>query len=975
MVVAVSAAAIALGMGYTAPAAAAPPGFEPGSPVAATDPEAVETVRSGEDRGGLDKVLLIDEIDPDQLRPLPAEVRVIRHFAGGNPGLRDAGADRPGKLVYSNTLGTYLYSPGRYYRIGDDIYTTSIEPFELNRYLIRVSGGVEDGDETFDVTVVLMEECPVLLPYNAPGIPGTELTFAGLEDDLSVIHELVIDFEDSNLGICTDEKACRISEQDCDDGSPCVARDSKPVIPPHVWLRVEFSTRRAGWIVGMPATVGYSADRYYHVIVGCDIRFGGYPSRPHASFYSEFFAQDACPKHFLAYLAENPSSEPFELPPGTEYVRFGDDVELIAEECELSVIEVGTKGYAGPYEIDFDLRTYLTDEPIPGSRRTFVSSPESGTGNLEIARMTFEPGLLLDSRFWITWKANRPGTGVLNSQRIRVGHSSVYCACEDPCSYAHTDEWATNVWPPNFSYAAFYFRVYCRGGAPLGACCPEQADTPNSELVCDDAVPITSCPEGRWLEGASCPAGHGDPDDPWLQMGEPPCGTQACCTPEDVCLDIPRDECMGMTDEYGNPGRWFKGDFCDDERFECPWFACFDAQEPCDFPHAGVGCRYESCCDHVCDFDPWCCTVEWDQNCVRWAGGNCATRPSNDDCWSEQPGYGARLVDANSSTIVYQDHATIADEDPSFCCRRSDSYPRGAGSVWFKFEATHDTARISTCQTTDEDASDSLVQVFSVLDPSTPETSCNSLTAIGCNDDTPGCGSGKHSDICVRGLVPGEVYYIVLAAWTAADMGTHVLDIESPCPEGSTPQCPDVEITWLDPPNGVVDARRPYPVGDESSLLGIDTIVIAASTDADITDDICWSICETAATETSNSIVGITDNGDGTYTIGLGRAITPGAVTTVSYTSSTCTVSRGRFTSLPGDASADGLSNTNDILSLIDCCLNGVCVPPFGDYSCDIGHTGTVTSLDIRRLIYLLNGAGSFREWLFATPHDEGECP
>ena len=118
------------------------------------------------------------------------------------------------------------------------------------------------------------------------------------------------------------------------------------------------------------------------------------------------------------------------------------------------------------------------------------------------------------------------------------------------------------------------------------------------------------------------------------------------------------------------------------------------------------------------------------------------------------------------------------------------------------------------------------------------------------------------------------------------------------------------------------------------------------------------------------------DNQDGTYTLILSHPITPGAVTVITYESTSGnTVDKARFTSLPADSNADGVSCSGDILRLIDCCLNEVCEPPFGIYSCDIDQSEVTNSADILRLIDLLNGAGQFiREWNFAEPHDHGEC-
>lgn len=80
------------------------------------------------------------------------------------------------------------------------------------------------------------------------------------------------------------------------------------------------------------------------------------------------------------------------------------------------------------------------------------------------------------------------------------------------------------------------------------------------------------------------------------------------------------------------------------------------------------------------------------------------------------------------------------------------------------------------------------------------------------------------------------------------------------------------------------------------------------------------------------------------------------------------------YSSLPADSNADGTSAPGDIISLINCCVNEVCTPPYGDYSCDINHDGSWNSSDISRLIDLLNGAQTFIPWL-NEPLPTNTCP
>ncbi len=138
-------------------------------------------------------------------------------------------------------------------------------------------------------------------------------------------------------------------------------------------------------------------------------------------------------------------------------------------------------------------------------------------------------------------------------------------------------------------------------------------------------------------------------------------------------------------------------------------------------------------------------------------------------------------MESNSSTSIANRNATEDSGDPGFSCHDIDPGAEGLGTVWFKFEATHHSARIYTCNSLPP-ASDSMVQVLSVGDPSTPETACDSLEVFACSDDEPGCATGLNSDICVTGLITGETYYVLLASRTDDRRGVYELEIESPCP-------------------------------------------------------------------------------------------------------------------------------------------------------------------------------------------------
>jgi hypothetical protein len=161
------------------------------------------------------------------------------------------------------------------------------------------------------------------------------------------------------------------------------------------------------------------------------------------------------------------------------------------------------------------------------------------------------------------------------------------------------------------------------------------------------------------------------------------------------------------------------------------------------------------------------------------AGKGERTAPSNDTC------AGAILVSSNSTTLADQREGTQTG-DPGYSCHNGGAGTQGFANIWYKFVATSTTARVQTCDTTA--VGDSLIGAYDV-DESDP---CNTLTEIGCNDDT--CGfTGFLSRVDLLSLVVGQTYYVQVGAWTATDVGVYTMQIQSPipavtvtCPPGAT---------------------------------------------------------------------------------------------------------------------------------------------------------------------------------------------
>jgi len=61
---------------------------------------------------------------------------------------------------------------------------------------------------------------------------------------------------------------------------------------------------------------------------------------------------------------------------------------------------------------------------------------------------------------------------------------------------------------------------------------------------------------------------------------------------------------------------------------------CPDAG-PCGSAHTTPGCEDEACCETVCESDPFCCLVDWDQFCVQAAAELCTAAPAEACCIGE----------------------------------------------------------------------------------------------------------------------------------------------------------------------------------------------------------------------------------------------------------------------------------------------------------------------------------------------------
>ncbi|UCC28813.1 MAG: hypothetical protein JSU86_11490, partial [Phycisphaerales bacterium] len=228
---------------------------------------------------------------------------------------------------YCNTLGSYVFGPSSPLasaRIADDIALARVGGCILDRYVIRVTGD-RDGDGSgaalgaYTVDFGLYEACP-----GAGGNPiqDTAGQVTVPAEEAGIIKEIVFH------------------------------PPGQVELPPNLYLGVSFSRDLCGTVVGAPATLGHSADRFDFPGFPCAAWFGGFPAAPHASFYAEIYVESNCPDAFVGYKNTNHAGIPYSA--GVQG-RFADDVELGVIECNMTAYEIAHKGDG---IIGVDLRSF-----------------------------------------------------------------------------------------------------------------------------------------------------------------------------------------------------------------------------------------------------------------------------------------------------------------------------------------------------------------------------------------------------------------------------------------------------------------------------------------------------------------------------------------------------------------------------------------------------------------------------------------
>ncbi len=665
-------------------------------------------------------------LSPQKLKPVKIDAkRPMRNFVVG------ANSDGSGQLVLgqtgvpiyqNNPDSTFIYPLTPNIPIADDVQTICAGS-SLSFLQLGVSGGGDGSGPGFTVNIQLFAGCP---SSGAPAIPDTAFQ---------------IDLPDDGLWLAS------------------VDLESNPVsIPGSFWVSMSSPTPGAGWLVGGTPSIGSSQDRI-DAEFPCVTIFGDIVL---ANLYADFWAvEGTCQEVYLAYKATSLSGY-FVQMELDEF--FADDIKPFTADLgipfKLGRIRPGAAGLEGPFTMNLEVWTHDPkggggDEggtplaPVLGTQCTYSGG---GQGTFEGGECEFATPIEIPTpQFWMAYDVEgNPAGPLLTGNFPSLGYSDdCFAIYGDP----DPDIWSQCVWwfggcPPTGTNpcATFHDEIFGAGQTPRGACCDLLA--PGNGPDCQEAVAFAEC-GGRFALDQDCATA----------IFEPVCGVASCCLPDESCSDMSEEECQA------NNGLWQPGQFCGIGTQSCPPPACVTATNECDEVNFKQGgCNEPFCCAQVCATDDFCCAVIWDETCVALAS-QCPI-PVNliDEC----PGL---QIPADGSVILDNRQATDRVNDPGYSCHNAGSGTQAYGSVWVNFVAVSPTAQLITCNS-QAPADDSLLGVFT--------GNCGNLNEIGCSDDVATCMASDYgSVICLQNLTVGQTYVVQLGAWTQADRGPYVLDINS----------------------------------------------------------------------------------------------------------------------------------------------------------------------------------------------------
>ncbi len=754
----------------------------------------------------------------------------------------DGGVAGPGEhLIYENTLGINTVNFPTNQPVSDDISTIAPDGCNLTRYKFKVLGKVLPGGASgpYTVTYGLYTNCPLAVgSTNAVRdlvrIPGTEgvVTF---QNDSPQTIEHIVDFLTPVALPNNVYLSIRFNRSNCGTviGAPAMTGFSGDI-----WDFPGFPCN--GFLGGFPQLPHASFWLQMYGSTSCTPAFSAYkcqrPSGGQALIGANVQGVDD-----IKLIVNNCHMVGYEVVvKGVGFYTFD-----LRRDCDGSVVP----GTERTFQVNasttplLQVARFTFDPPIILTTDRFFLGFKCTSNSSGIIVAGIQPIIGESSEDYFTVGLEGcapvlPISGVHGAVNLAITCSGAQPigACCDP----HMTE--CNAGPDVGKRCAC--NSTCQGGgANDGICC-----TSNSECTAPGTcTPVCAAPGScesvcRQTTEINCPfPPRGQEQRPHWQIGDAcipdpfgnnPCGVAACChlkpNPDnpnildEVCDNMTKNQCNAAV-PTDKARLWQLGEYCGLNAQVCPRNACLARDGSCYIAHNTAGCSDPFCCSDICAIPgpaaAFCCNTAWDATCVTFAEQYCPQAPPNDQCAPDFPvrGFeGALAIPVPGSKSTSNLKATESILDSGFCCntgtgvcvgepdagapcivntdcqsgqcseRTDDPGAPALGTIWFKFvQGAGTSAGISTC-TSNAPALDSVLQVFEANDNTTQRTACDSLTVIGCNDDTVNCGSSnRNSRVCLRNLTPGKTYYIMLGAKTDTRRGNYTVTISTSCAGGS----------------------------------------------------------------------------------------------------------------------------------------------------------------------------------------------
>jgi len=217
--------------------------------------------------------------------------------------------------------------------------------------------------------------------------------------------------------------------------------------------------------------------------------------------------------------------------------------------------------------------------------------------------------------------------------------------------------------------------------------------------------------------------------------------------------------------------------------------SCLGATGACNEAHLGLGCDNAACCQAVCNFNPLCCDVGWDGNCVSSAIEQCGYyycpvvqgAPANNCATSPLVLSGS----ADSETSFNTANATMDGPDhPGATCQSGSEIMDH--DIWYKIVPENNgSLKISTCGSV---TYDNKLAVYNLgTDPAAFDYNELAEALVGCNDDGTNCNTTGTppttyaSELTVT-VLAGRTYLIRLGSYATGETGTGTMRVTVPAP-------------------------------------------------------------------------------------------------------------------------------------------------------------------------------------------------